>query len=210
MSLQEIMYCFVALVSIINPLGSVGIVLANTTNCSANERKMLAKKIAVYGVLFLLAVIFIGNPILTFFGLKLKFIEIGGGMVILASAWKMLMNNESKTTGDMPAVGAIREKAFVPLTFPFTVGPGAVAVTLGLMARAQNQSHKFSAIALYYGEMIISAVMAMACVWLVYRYIDFIRKALGETGTKVAVKMLMFLLLCMGVEMIYDGLVLMK
>ena len=210
MSIQEIMYCFVALVSIINPLGSAGIFLANTSQATASERQMLAKKLAIYGLLFLLAVIFAGNPILTFFGLQLKFIEIGGGMVILASAWKILMSDDVKPVNAEVPVGDIREKAFVPLTFPFTVGPGACAVALGLMARSENNGHKFSAVALYYGEMIIASIMAMLCVWLVYRYIDVISKALGATGTKVAVKMLMFLLLCMGVEMVYDGIVLMK
>ena len=78
------------------------------------------------------------------------------------------------------------------------------------MARIQVHGSKFEAIALNYVDMIISAVMAMVCVWLVYSYIDKISKALGETGTKVAVKLLMFLLLCMGVEMVYDGVVLMK
>ncbi|MFA6075415.1 MAG: MarC family protein [Negativicutes bacterium] len=210
MSIQEIMYCFVALVSIINPLGSAGIILANTAQCTAGERRMLAQKIALYGFLFLLAVIFAGNPILTFFGLQLKFVEIGGGMVILASAWKILMNNDSKPVDAEPALGNVRDKAFVPLTFPFTVGPGCVAVTLGLMARAENHGSKFSVVALYYVEMIIAALMAMICVWLVYRYVNVISKALGTTGTKVAVKMLMFLLLCMGIEMVYDGIVLMK
>ncbi|MEI6286062.1 MAG: MarC family protein [Bacillota bacterium] len=210
MSIQVIMYCFVALVSIINPLGSAGIFLANTAEATAAERQMLAQKIAVYGLLFLLAVIFAGNPILTFFGLKLKFIEIGGGMVILASAWKILMADDAKPADTAAPTGNIRDKAFVPLTFPFTVGPGACAVALGLMARSEDQGHKFATVALYYGEMVIASIMAMSCVWLVYRYIDVISKALGATGTKVAVKMLMFLLLCMGVEMVYDGIVLMK
>jgi len=210
MNIQDIMYCFVALVSIINPLGSAGIILANTAQCTPAERQMVAQKIAVYGFIFLVAVIIAGNPILTFFGLKLKFIEIGGGMVILASAWKILMSEDVKPEESGLPEGNIREKVFVPLTFPFTVGPGSVAVMLGLMARAQMHGQKFSFIAAYYGETIISVAMAMACVWLVYRYIASISKALGANGTKAAVKMLMFLLLCMGVEMVYDGIMVMQ
>ena len=210
MSIHEIMYSFVALVSIINPLGSAGIFLSNTAQCTTQERHVLAKKVAVYGMGFLVAVMFVGNPILTFFGLKLKFIEIGGGMVILASAWSVLMADDTKKASSVQPGADVMDKAFVPLTFPFTVGPGSVAGTLGLMARIQVHGSKFEAIALNYVDMIISAVMAMVCVWLVYSYIDKISKALGETGTKVAVKLLMFLLLCMGVEMVYDGVVLMK
>ena len=210
MSFHEILYCFIALVSIINPLGSAGIILANTAQCTPAERQMLAQKIAIYGFFFLLAVIIAGNPILTFFGLKLKFIEIGGGMVILASAWRILMNDDVKPATDDAPTGNIREKVFVPLTFPFTVGPGSIAVTLGLMARSQMHGQKISFIAAYYGETIISAALTMVCVWLVYRYIENISKALGINGTKAAVKLLMFLLLCMGVEMVYDGIMVMQ
>src|SRR5476649_1089786 len=75
---------------IVNPLGTAPIFLTLTRDVSSRTRALLARKIAVNGFILLLASIFIGTYILEFFGISLPVVQVGGGMVVLATGWKLL------------------------------------------------------------------------------------------------------------------------
>jgi len=92
--------------------------------------------------------------------------------------------------------------AFYPLTLPLTVGPGSisVAITLG----ANEPGHLHTSLLAILAAAIGSAFLAVT-IYLCYRFADRLGSALGPTGMNVIVKLSAFLLVCIGVQILWNG-----
>ena len=75
-----------SLFPIVNPVGNTPIFLSLTRGLSAQGRKTLARRIALNSLTLILASIFIGAHILTFFGISLPVVQVGGGLVMKGGA----------------------------------------------------------------------------------------------------------------------------
>jgi multiple antibiotic resistance protein len=97
----------------------------------------------------------------------------------------------------------LSRRAFYPLTLPLTVGPGSisVAITLGANETRSGRYFVYSII----GAIIGSALVA-ASVYLCYSFADRLARALGETAMNVIMRLSSFLLVCIGVQIIWNGL----
>jgi multiple antibiotic resistance protein len=87
---------------------------------------------------------------------------------------------------------------------PITVGPGsiAVAITLGSQRpRIANLTH----LALLGGAAVAGLIMIAATIYVCYRFAEGIVEALGERGTSVLVRLSAFILLCIGIEIVWSG-----
>ena len=79
-----------ALFPIVNPLGNTPIFLTLTHGLSASGRARLARSIALNGLALMVVSIFIGTYILTFFGISLPMVQVGGGLVVISTGWALL------------------------------------------------------------------------------------------------------------------------
>jgi len=124
-----------ALFPIVNPIGNTPIFLSLTRGLSGRGRTVLARMIALNGLILILTSIFIGTHILTFFGISLPVVQVGGGLVVISTGWMLLRRPDDEETGEK---GARKEcsdadysrQAFYPLTLPLTVGPGSISVAI--------------------------------------------------------------------------------
>src|SRR5207253_635208 len=89
-------------------------------------------------------------------------------------------------------------------TFPLTVGPGSVSVAITLGARAQGPGGWGSPDVI--ANLVGVAVIAIS-VFLSYRFASRLIEYLGETGTVVFLRLSSFILLCVGVSIIWSGIV---
>jgi multiple antibiotic resistance protein len=196
-----------ALFPIVNPLGSAPIFLALTRSYGSEERRILSRRIAFNSLVLILASYLIGTHILAFFGISLPVVQVGGGLVLVSTGWAMLKRTEDDTskvdvhrTAD---VSDLLEKAFYPLTLPLTVGPGSISVAITLGANETHIDHRiiFSIIGAAIGALLISA-----SVYLCYAYADQLAKVLGATAMNVIMRLSSFLLVCIGVQIVWNGL----
>src|SRR6185369_382345 len=79
-----------ALFPIVNPIGNTPIFLSLTRGLSSHGRTALARMIALNGLTLILVSIFIGTHILTFFGISLPVVQVGGGLVVISTGWTLL------------------------------------------------------------------------------------------------------------------------
>jgi multiple antibiotic resistance protein len=201
----EVLFGFTGLVSIVNPFAIAFVFLERTGSLTDFERSVLAKKIAIYAFVVLCVAFFLGTPILHFFGISMQALRIGGGLAVAVSGWTMLnapdAHARSSTVKDVDSDNA-RAKAFFPFTVPLTTGPGAIATAIALNA---GRSHRFSEWMLSAASsLIISALVALA-IYFSYSRAGVVAQYLGAEGTKVAVRVSAFLLLCIGVQIILIG-----
>jgi multiple antibiotic resistance protein len=197
---------FPALFSIVNPIGAALIFNEVVGSRSPVERQRLAGKIALYSALVLLGSLWLGGYVLTFFGVSLGALRIAGGLVVAIRAWQLLMQPEEhesrKATDAAGAQETVEEVAFFPLTMPFTTGPGSIAVAVALSSqRPSSGVGTYS----FFGGVSLAAILIAVIVWLAYRWSDRVMALLGPGGARVVSRLVAFLLLCVGVQIVVTG-----
>jgi multiple antibiotic resistance protein len=196
-----------ALLPIVDPLGGAPIYLVMTTGLSTAERTRMAKAVAINSFLLLIASALIGAYVLDFFGVSIPAVQVAGGIVVCLIAWSLLSGPNSepsvnRTTTSPPTPDDLSAQAFYPMTMPLTVGPGSisVALTLGANPPAGFRSLLLTALAHAVGIFLVALG-----VYLCYRYAELILRKLGRTGTGVVVRLTAFILLCIGVQICWNG-----
>ena len=197
--------CYAALFPIVNPIGSAPLFLGLTQFATEKSRNVLARRVAIGSFFLLLGSLFVGSHVLEFFGISLPVVRIGGGLVVTAFGWKLL-NSDAKLDAEHAGENtpATVPDAFYPLTMPLTVGPGSisVAITLG------TQRPKFgglSTLAQFGFGAIAGIVAIVATVYLCYRFAESTVAALGKEGTNVVVRLSAFIMLCIGIQIMWSG-----
>ena len=193
-----------ALFPIVNPLGNSPIFLILTRDYSSEARALLSWKIAVNSYVLLLGSMLVGSHILAFFGISLPVVQVGGGLVIMSTSWTLLNQKEAEARAQAKkkvTTQDIANRAFYPLTLPLTVGPGSISVALTLGAdQAPHQDSITRLIAVVVGP----AVLALT-IFLSYRFAENLARLLGETAMNVIVRLSSFILFCIGVQILWNG-----
>ena len=195
-----------ALFPIVNPLGGSPIFLALTPEYTPPERRLLSQRIAINSFILLVASGLIGTHILTFFGISLPIVQVGGGLIVVATGWDMLRRSDDDGRGsDMHHEVDPRDiyrHAFYPFTLPLTVGPGSISVAITLGANAA----RFPGVNLpdIFAVIIASALLAVS-IYLCYGFADRLARLLGATAMNVIMRLSSFLLVCIGVQIIWNG-----
>jgi multiple antibiotic resistance protein len=193
-----------ALFPIVDPVGGSPFFLAMTTEYLPEARKGLSRRIALNSFVLLVGSYFIGTYILTFFGISLPIVQVGGGIVLVAMGWSMLMERDDgcDASGRKRLPQDIGREAFYPLTLPLTVGPGSisVAITLGANAARSHALHPLMILAALVGCALIAV-----SIFLCYAFADRLARVLGQTGMSVVVKLSSFLLVCIGAQIVWNG-----
>ena len=202
-----IMLAVGALLPIVDPLGGAPIYLAMTAGLTSVERSRMAKAVAINSFLLLVASALIGAYVLDFFGLSIPSVQVAGGIVVCMIGWSLLNSPNSPPALDRNGPETARpddlsQRAFYPMTMPLTVGPGSisVALTLGANSPAGFRSLLLTALAHAVGILFVAVG-----VYLCYRYAERILRKLGPTGTSVVVRLSAFILLCIGVQICWNG-----
>jgi multiple antibiotic resistance protein len=203
--LNTFVLCYAALFPIVNPVGSAPLFLGLTQFATDKTRNALAGRVAFASFFLLLGSLFVGSHVLEFFGISLPVVRIGGGLVVTAFGWKLLNSdarlNEHESSDGAPATVP---DAFYPLTMPLTVGPGSISVAITLGSQRPKVGG-LSSLA-QFGCGAIAGILAMvATVYLCYRFAEATVAALGKSGTNVLVRLSAFIMLCIGIQIMWSG-----
>ena len=200
-----------ALFPIVNPLATGPIFLSLTPGYSSAARAVLARKVALNSFWLLTVSMLIGSHILDFFGLSVPVVQIGGGMVVVSTGWMLLQResepeNVKRNSPHKISPQDISNRAFYPLTLPLTVGPGSisVAITLGANQVSANHAPSGDNIARFAAAIVGPALMAVT-IYLSYRFAERLARLLGATAMNVIVRLAAFILVCIGVQIVWNG-----
>lgn len=197
-----------ALFPIVNPIGNTPIFLSLTRGLSSQGRSALARMIAINGLMLIVISIFVGTYILAFFGISLPVVQVGGGLVVISTGWTLLRRPDDD---DIDASDVRRDcdeknysrQAFYPLTLPLTVGPGSISVAIAVGAnRREGSELQWPLIA----GMLLGSALIAASIYLSYRFAERLGRALGESAMNVIIRLSSFILVCIGVQILWNGL----
>jgi len=131
-------------------------------------------------------------------------VQVSGGLVVASMGWSMLLEKEEtyETARKNVQCSDVLHSAFYPLTLPLTVGPGSISVAITLGA---NSTRRYG----FHLPIVLAALIAMAIValsvLLCYGLADRLARAVGKTGMIVIVRLSSFLLVCIGVQIMWNG-----
>jgi multiple antibiotic resistance protein len=206
--LTAFLLTFAGLFPIVNPVEAAPFFLALTTGMSSEQRCVLARKVAINGFGLLVGSMLLGPWLLVFFGIDLPVLRIAGGLVVTALGWKLLTQENWSDHGsqglDQPA-GGKQPGAFYPLTMPLTVGPGSISVAITIGSRKPDATLRLTEVALHAIGAFLGLVLIALSIYLAYRFAEKIAKILGATGLEVLVRLSAFIVMCIGIQIIWDG-----
>jgi len=198
---------YAALFPLVNPFGSAPFFLGLTEQYTNQERARMSRQIAINSFLLLIGSLWIGSHVLGFFGVSLPIVRVAGGLVVTSFGWKLL-NSSTLPDQNHAAQHAAAEDdepdTFYPLTMPLTVGPGSisVAITLGSQRPAAEDWELF---AMKSVAAVVALVAMSLTVYFCYRFAPRLVSALGRGGTSVLVRLSAFILLCIGIQILWNG-----
>ena len=198
---------FAGLFPIVNPIEGAPFFLSLTAGLTSAERQVLARKAAVNGFALLLGSMALGPSLLEVFGIELPVVRIAGGFVVAALGWKLLTQEQWSDHSGPGLQGGPGTKvgSFYPLTMPLTVGPGSMSVAITIGSRKPAGFPRLSQLAEYATGAVLGMLAIALSIYLAYRFAENIARLLGATGLEVLVRLSAFILMCIGIEIVWNG-----
>ncbi|TWI01861.1 multiple antibiotic resistance protein [Luteimonas cucumeris] len=195
------------LLPIANPLSSAAVLLALTARHTVRERNRVINRNTVYVVIIMLVCYYVGNAVMSAFGVSIPGLRLAGGMIVAYIGFTMLFPSqvsETETQVDMAGDGGARELrdiAFIPLAIPVTSGPGTIAYIISAAAMAPDDMPF-----LYESLIVLAVVLVFAVIlWICLRGATQIRRFLGDSGLDAFSRIMGFVMVCIGMQFIING-----
>lgn len=190
----------IALLAIVNPIGSVPIFITATDGWTRQDRARTAKTVSFTVFLVLVVAGLIGDRILHFFGISIASFQVGGGILLMMIAISMMhgkLSHARQTPEEAQAVAEREVIAIVPLSIPLLAGPGAIS---SMIISAEQSGGLWGHLALALPVALVSAV-----VWMTLQLSVGIAQKLGSIGINVVTRIMGLILAAMAVEFIAKG-----
>ncbi|MFT4566660.1 MAG: multiple antibiotic resistance protein [Saprospiraceae bacterium] len=192
---------YAALFSLVNPFGAVPVFLAMTPNMTKEERKETALHSSIYVFLILLTFFLAGSAILGFFGISLEALRIAGGIIIFGSGAQLLSGKmaQSRAINKEVTDEAIDKEdiSFTPLAMPLLAGPGSISLVIGYFSTYPDWTSR--------GTVILALLVFGITVFSILRASPVIFKVLGVAGIKAISRIMGFLVMAIGIELIISS-----
>lgn len=209
--LKAVLLIPITLLPILNPLGIAPVFANLLGNVSRQVENRVARQVAINCWFMLVGAIFIGSHVLAFFGISLPIVRVGGGILVAISGWRLL--SDSGQDASIPTQVAksydelsddeFKARSFYPISFPLTVGPGAIAASITLGA---NTPARLVDWVMSIGSAALGSALTAFAIYLSYRSANKFVALLGRLGAMVVLRLSAFILLCIGIQIFWSGL----
>ena len=200
--MELFIYLFASLFSVLNPIGAVPIFVGMTTNFEKKERLRVSLWTSINVLLILIISYFVGQYVLSFFGITINALRIAGGIIIANSGFALLNTNFNKTRGINKKVEMESQSrsdiSLTPLAIPILAGPGSISL---LIAFYQEHHAKVTDIV----SSILAIVMVSVVIYLILRSAHYLAKALGPSGIIAISRIVGFLTIAIGIQYIISS-----
>ena len=190
---------FIALFTVVDPIGGAPLFLSLTEGASEKERRFIAIRACLTLFVVLSLFLFLGQNILKIFHISISAFKMAGGLLLILTAIDMLYarTRAIKETPEEREKWKEREDvSIVPLGIPYLAGPGAITTTVILSDGIDLEKRLF-----LLGVIFFVSFSTL----IVFFFAGFIFRFLGETGTKALVRILGLILASIAVEYIITG-----
>ncbi len=196
--IEMLLGTIVALLPIANPVSTAALFLGITKGDTQEERNRQALMGCIYMFAILVTFLLAGSLIMEFFGISIPGLRIAGGFMVCRVAMGMLSAKDDEIEEETREEAKQKsDVSFSPLAMPSLSGPGAIAVTIGLASEVDMM--------LDYAFIIAGIFSVSLICWLALRASGVLVKFFGAAGMNALSRIMGFLLLCVGIQFIVNG-----
>jgi small neutral amino acid transporter SnatA (MarC family) len=188
---QSFVSAVVLLLIVCDPFGNIPIFISALRDVPRQRRRSIIVRECLIAFAVLVTFVFIGGPFLRLLGLSELSLQIGGGVVLMLVALRMVFPTPEGIYGQPPG----GEPFIVPLAVPALAGPSALATVLLLVSSDPLRTWHWVAA--------IAVVMAVSAVVLAFS--ERIMRLLGERVTLAFERLLGLVLAAIAVELMLRG-----
>jgi multiple antibiotic resistance protein len=190
---------FTSILFLVDPIAVVPLYLAFTSKETSERKKATARAACVAASVTLIAFALGGDLILKVFGVTLPAFRIAGGFILWLVAMDMVRAQRSTQQGTEELIeGQQKEEVGVtPLGIPMLAGPGAMSTVMVLSA----QAHTVAAKSVVYASILVTMLIS----WGLLRTADRVFAKLGESGIRVATRVMGLILAAIAVQLVLSG-----
>lgn len=202
----------ILLLPLANPLTSMTLLLSLGSGIPYRERQKQITQSAFYVFGIMLVAYFGGTWIMQSFGISIPGLRIAGGLIVGGIGFQML--SPSSHPEDMPEADTVNAQiatrkptniAFVPLAMPGTAGPGTIAMIISTTASIPSSITSVYSSWFLHSAALLVFIMLSLLFWAALRFADRVVALIGQSGVEAISRIMGFLLVCMGVQFIING-----
>ncbi|AXF78609.1 MarC family NAAT transporter [Erwinia tracheiphila] len=200
----------VVLLPLANPLTTVALFLGLAGDMNYAERNRQSTQASVYVFIIMTVAFYAGNAVMNTFGVSIPGLRIAGGLIVAFIGFRMLFPDqqaghsvEAKHKLDELNEHRTVNIAFVPLAMPGTAGPGTIAMIISAASTIHN-SKQFPSWVITVAPVLTFLTIGII-LWLSLRSSGAIMRLVGKGGIEAISRLMGFLLVCMGVQFIING-----
>jgi multiple antibiotic resistance protein len=179
LNLREIISAFVVLFAVIDITGSIPVIISIKKKQEVNSAKA-----TILSTLILVGFLFVGEAMLSLFGVDISSFAVAGSIVIFVLAFEMIFGIEVFKND-----GPTKSATLVPITFPLIAGAGSLTTLLSLRA-------EYNVV-----NIIVAILLNMIIVYAVLKRLNLVERVIGEGGVYVLRKFFGIILLAIAVKL---------
>jgi MarC family membrane protein len=196
-------YVFLALFSVLNPLGAIPIFVGLTQDDTKAERSRISLWTAINVIIILTISFFIGEYALKFFGISIDALRIAGGIVIMNSGFALLSGGFSKNRGVNKEVKndaqSRNDIALTPLAIPMLAGPGSISLMIATYQDSQTSWDRVQAC--------LAVLLIGVVIFLILKSAVYLSRILGASGIVAISRIMGFIVLAIGIQYIANSVI---
>ncbi|APG17953.1 stress protection protein MarC [Kosakonia radicincitans DSM 16656] len=200
----------VVILPLANPLTTVALFLGLAGNMNNAQRNQQALMASVYVFIIMMVAYYAGQLVMNTFGISIPGLRIAGGLIVAFIGFRMLFpqqkpheSPEAKTKSEELEDEPGTNIAFVPLAMPSTAGPGTIAMIISSASTIRHSS-TFPDWVIFLAPPLVFAAVSVI-LWGSLRSSGAIMRLVGKGGIEAISRLMGFLLVCMGVQFIING-----
>lgn len=202
MSYADTVKFLVAMLIMMNPLGSLSIFLQLTHRFSKPHQRQTAIKCGIAISVIMVASLWVGAEMLDLLGITISSFRFAGGIILLLIGLSMLQSQESPVTYSSEDDVAAEHRssiAVVPLAIPLIIGPGSISTLIIASTDYPATIHK--------AWLSILCLGLAATMFIILYFGPMIGKWVGESVIKVITRIMGMVIMAIAVGMLADGLI---
>jgi multiple antibiotic resistance protein len=183
---------FITLFVIMDPPGTIPVVLGLASGKPAKIQRQMAWQAVTVALLVIVVFAVFGQQILDYLGISLPALQGAGGLLLLLVALQLLTGKTEDPVG-----GENVNVALVPLGTPLLAGPGAIVATMVFVRQIDNNADLFAVAA-----GIVAVHIAM---WISLRFSVVFQRILRDSGITLVTRIAGLLLSAIAVQLIANA-----
>ena len=192
----------VAMIIMMNPLGSLSIFIDLTKGSSVIIQRHIALRTSIAIIIIMLLTVWSGKELLNWLGITIPSFRFAGGIILLLMGLSMLQSRESAVSYTHEDDEAAKERhsiAVVPMALPVIVGPGTISTLVIAVGD--------------YPEFASKSWISLLCLFLtvgmgiILYFASPIVKFVGTSVIKVVTRIMGMIIMAIAVGMLAEGLI---